>query len=511
MGCVLGTNVGALTGESNATGGVSSFGYNGTIVHTVLSVASGTTPILRCPSLVFRRKEFPWREFEPAPITDSALWPTCKHVRTVSIAHRKKNEQEHLFNHEDGELIQLVWNEEVKVAVLVLNHVTRFNALSADLSHDLALALSFLRKHNGIRAMVLQGAGPHFCIGAYPYAKHVHLSVANMASSLVATALSCCSLREQEGSVIAAVHGYLAGGGIALCLNASYRVSECSATFNHANLPRGVCPIAEFSQTLGACVGTVAASSMYLSDVVVGAHEAQSLGLVQEACVGVDTCKERARQLAAASARGGVLNVRHLADSSTIALEALYHAECISVNHGEAKPTTSLMAAAPADIRWEDGLFGLDADSGVAAVRLNVVSSKWAACLGSVADRLSALGSELRVIVLHVICGGRQSVGRSARAGAHLRSSIEALHSLGVPIVGWASGVVGDDELAVWSAADYRIAELATSFGLGAVDEEAACSVQRLGMAHEVVSGWAAAQARSAQFAGWLARQPVIG
>ena len=33
-------------------------------------------------------------------------------------------------------------------------------------------------------------------------------------------------------------------------MNAVYRISESSATFEHGNLPRGVCPVAEFSQTL---------------------------------------------------------------------------------------------------------------------------------------------------------------------------------------------------------------------------------------------------------------------
>ena len=45
------------------------------------------------------------------------------------------------------------------------------------------------------------------------------------------------------------------GGGIALSLNVAYRICEEQTTFEHGNLPRGVCPVAEFSQTLLRSVG----------------------------------------------------------------------------------------------------------------------------------------------------------------------------------------------------------------------------------------------------------------
>ena len=158
----------------------------------------------------------------------------------------------------DIQLIELAWDESKKVVVIVLNDPAHFNAMGGALADDLAKVTEHTSTLVHARGFVLQAAGPHFCIGGNPYGQHVDVAVASLACSLLVTARSCCKLRELPCSVTAALHGHLAGGGIALCLNTSYRVADASTTFEHGNLPRGVCPIAEFSQTLIHSVGMLA-------------------------------------------------------------------------------------------------------------------------------------------------------------------------------------------------------------------------------------------------------------
>ena len=63
-------------GEAVGCGGVSSFGYSGTIAHAVVRHAAGMPPALVAP-LVYRRHDFPWRDLphpfvqRPFPSSDS--------------------------------------------------------------------------------------------------------------------------------------------------------------------------------------------------------------------------------------------------------------------------------------------------------------------------------------------------------------------------------------------------------------------------------------------------------
>ena len=127
------------------------------------------------------------------------------------------------------------------MGVIVLNDPAHFNALGESLTIDLAAVVEHASSMACVNGLVLQAAGPHFCVGANPYGNHVGVvSMAVFADSLLMTAHGCCKLRELTCPLTVAVHGHLAGGGIALCLNASCRVADLQTTFEHGNLPRGV-------------------------------------------------------------------------------------------------------------------------------------------------------------------------------------------------------------------------------------------------------------------------------
>ena len=123
----------------------------------------------------------------------------------------------------DDHYVTLAWDDSKQLGVIVLDDSAHFNALGRALADDLAKLVKYVSTMTHARTFVLQAAGPHFCVGGNPYSKHVDVSVAVLADGLLASARSCCKLRELNCPVTAALHGHLAGGGIALCLNVSYR------------------------------------------------------------------------------------------------------------------------------------------------------------------------------------------------------------------------------------------------------------------------------------------------
>lgn len=191
--------------------------------------------------LVFHRRNIPW----------CILSSTSTHHPPSSIASSVLGAlytaRDHSCNPEVrsvDELVTLAWDDASKAGMIILNDPEHFNAIDGALSRDLAKAVEHAKAVPHADRFVLQGAGPHFCVGGNPHGKHVQVGVAANAGSLFMASLCCCKVRELRCPLIAAVHGHLAGGGIALCLNATCSsVSDLSATFEHGNLPRGVEPL----------------------------------------------------------------------------------------------------------------------------------------------------------------------------------------------------------------------------------------------------------------------------
>jgi enoyl-CoA hydratase/carnithine racemase len=357
------------------------------------------------------------------------------------------------------------------VGVIELRDSSHFNALGLDLACDLATAIEHLSSEVSLHCYVLQAAGPHFCIGGYPYGKHVETPVSTVGGRLLVTAQSCCKLRELAGPVITPVHGHLAGGGIALCLNTSYLISESSTTFEHGNLLRGVCPIGDFSQTLIRRVGAASAASIYMADTVLSALGALHVGLTHEACNGVGATKQRALQVVFACAQfNGPTPV--LADWMILSAEAIGHAESRLLNGGEAKaapgpPSDTLIIACQRPERpgKQLGIPIFSATSEQDALdRMNVATDT--------------------VFVAVVFRMEHNAVGTSADGEPWASMTMVAamhnkLHSSSLLTVAVCEGTIGARALHVPCCAEIVLAHEDASFTFGAIPNIAIVAAQR--------------------------------
>ena len=78
------------------------------------------------------------------------------------------------------------------------------------------------------KAVVLQANGPQFCIGGYPYERHLDVAFSAFWRTVFRMAENACSMRKLRLPTLSAVHGHVVGGGVALCLNTQFRWFPCS-------------------------------------------------------------------------------------------------------------------------------------------------------------------------------------------------------------------------------------------------------------------------------------------
>ena len=222
---------------------------------------------------------------------------TCKEYAVVTMNLTLKDRDDTQI---DLSLVKL--NVSDGVAVVELADTVHFNSMGAALM--LALYSRIRQVHHlavqgEVKCMLLQGLGPHFCVGGWDLA-YGHES---SPTALTLFELACQSevgklIRSLPIPTLAAVHGKLLGGGLALALAADWRICAAGTTFNFGNLPRNKSPLFMLSRSLPLSVGLGTAMAMYLEDSVVVAEEAMATGLVNDIAATAVDAKQKAFHLA---------------------------------------------------------------------------------------------------------------------------------------------------------------------------------------------------------------------
>jgi 2-(1,2-epoxy-1,2-dihydrophenyl)acetyl-CoA isomerase len=175
-------------------------------------------------------------------------------------------------------------------AVLTLNRPEARNALDPTLRAAFAAAIPQLRDDPDIKAVVLTGAGGHFCAGgdvkAMKPAHPAQDKVFGGRERLLSLDRWFDELVDLEKPVIAAVDGVAFGAGLSLALAADIVLASPRARFCSVFARLGFVPDAGGMYLLPRAVGLARAKDMVFSARVVEAQEALAIGLVQRICEG---------------------------------------------------------------------------------------------------------------------------------------------------------------------------------------------------------------------------------
>ena len=169
------------------------------------------------------------------------------------------------------------------VAVLTVSDPARRNALSPELSIELADAVAACEEDTGVNAVVVTGQAPAFCAGADLSLLGAGATAADREQGLRAIysgflAVAACPL-----PTVAAVNGPAVGAGLNLALACDVRLAGPAARFDARFLRLGLHPGGGMTWLIHRAVGPQVAAAMALFGEVLDADEAQRVGLALRA------------------------------------------------------------------------------------------------------------------------------------------------------------------------------------------------------------------------------------
>ena len=164
----------------------------------------------------------------------------------------------------------IIYEKKEFIASIKLNRPNSGNAISTQLSRELAELCASINSDEEIRVVTITGAGKHFCLGT-------ELTEQNTEPHSVAkTILSI------DRPVIAAINGEALGQGLELALACDLRIAAEAARFGLPQIASGSIPGDGGTQLLPRIIGRTKTMEIVLLGEIIDATLACEIGLVNK-------------------------------------------------------------------------------------------------------------------------------------------------------------------------------------------------------------------------------------
>ena len=162
----------------------------------------------------------------------------------------------------------IVYEKKGSLGYMTLNRPDSGNAVTAQLSQELADAFASITANEEISVVIMTGQGNHFCIGADPTEESLH--------PILKTIL------KMDRPIIAAINGDALGQGLELALACDLRVAADTAHFGLPQIISAFIPADGGTQLLPRIIGRGNAMEMILTGETINATRAFEIGLVNK-------------------------------------------------------------------------------------------------------------------------------------------------------------------------------------------------------------------------------------
>ena len=180
--------------------------------------------------------------------------------------------------------VPVVLERNGHVATIVLNRPEQSNAIDPDAARALIACIGAVAADASIRAVVLRGAGAHFCVGgSIAFFDTAGAALPALLEQFIGPLHDAIhQLATLPVPVISAVNGSVAGGGIGLALCADIVLAAESMKLRGGYSAIGLTPDAGASWLLTRRAGAACAKRIFFTNVPLSAQQCIALGIVDE-------------------------------------------------------------------------------------------------------------------------------------------------------------------------------------------------------------------------------------
>jgi len=194
---------------------------------------------------------------------------------------------------------------EDAVAVLTFNRPDKLNAINREVLSELHQALDALAAAEGVRAIILTGAGEKAFVAGADVSEFTTMTPVAAMQFGQDLGWAIQKIARMPKPVIAAVNGFCLGGGCELALGCDFIYAAENARFGQPEINLGIIPGSGGTQRLPRLVGKARAKELIFTGNRIDAQEALRIGLVNRVLLLAEllpAAKETAAKMAAKSA-----------------------------------------------------------------------------------------------------------------------------------------------------------------------------------------------------------------
>ncbi|HET7276150.1 MAG TPA: enoyl-CoA hydratase-related protein [Longimicrobiaceae bacterium] len=240
---------------------------------------------------------------------------------------------------------QAILTERVgAVAVIAINRPEKRNALNSTVRAELISALDELRGDEGVRVVVITGAGDHAFVAGADLGEFAERTPAEQRDAMAGRRVFE-EVADFPKPVLAMINGYALGGGCELAQACDLRIAADSAKLGQPEINLAIIPGGGATQRLPRLVGMGQAMRLILSGEIITADEALRIGLV-DLVYPADDLRQKTLELAVQIARKSPIALE-------IAKKAIRSAQEIPLADGLARETEDFLTCFASEDKQE--------------------------------------------------------------------------------------------------------------------------------------------------------------